>query len=447
MDIQENKSSSFIDIGKNQFHQFLESNIAAGVVLIVCTIIAILWSNSLFSETYDNLWHTELAFRIGSVELSMHLSHWVNDALMAIFFFVVGLEIKREVIDGELSTVKKAALPVFGALGGMILPAAIFLLLNYNQEGSNGWGVPMATDIAFSLGILNLLGKRVPVSLKIFLVALAIVDDLGAISVIAIFYSADLQLQFLVEAASLFTLLILLNWLNVRHLWLYAIIGILIWYFFLQSGIHATVAGVLIAMTIPIKRGKSIPEFNEKLKQFKISESGCTSYTLTDKMISKLDKLESEVIELQSPLQRTEHMMHKVINFFIMPVFALANAGVHISGTGIEPYTYIGINIAVALFIGKSLGITLFVWLSVKMKFTELPDNLRLIHFFGVAILGGIGFTMSLFISNLAFSDQIILDSAKLGILVGSFIASVTGYFFLSYLLPKNGEIKESKLS
>ncbi len=432
-------SKGAIDLSK-QFHQFMESNIAAGVVLIVATIISLLWANSIFSESYHNLWHTELAVRIGSTELSMHLSHWVNDALMALFFFAVGLEIKREVIAGELSSPRKAALPAFGALGGMLLPAVIFLILNGDQPGANGWGIPMATDIAFSLGILNLLGNRVPVSLKIFLVALAIVDDLGAILVIAVFYSSNLHLQYLIEAGSLLSLLILLNWLNVRLLWVYFVVGALVWFFFLQSGIHATIAGVLVAMSIPIKRGKPITEFNEKILNFRIKESGSTPYTLTDKTIRKLDKLERHVIELQSPLQRIEHMMHKSINFFIMPVFALANAGVHLSGSGVEPFTYIGFNVAIALLIGKTLGITLLVWLSLKLKLTELPDKLKIIHFFGVAILGGIGFTMSLFISNLAYTEPLMLDAAKLGVLTGSFFASIIGYVFLAYLLPRNEE-------
>jgi NhaA family Na+:H+ antiporter len=431
-------STNVLDISRRRFHQFLENDASGGVLLILSTIIALLWANSSFNQSYEHLLHTDISFKFGSFQMGMGLLHWVNDGLMAVFFFVIGLEIKREIVAGELSTWKKASLPALGAIGGMALPAIIFVLFTLGKDGMQGWGVPTATDIAFSLGILNLLGKRVPLPLKIFLVALAIVDDLGAIMIIGIFYSSNLQLEYLVQAFALLSFALLMNWMKVRKPWVFVVVGLLVWYFFLQSGIHASIAGVLVAFTIPIRRKMKVRKFNEILKGMEINRSGCTPYTLTDHEMHRLDYLKKEMRDVQSPLQRLEHMLHKTINYLIMPVFALVNAGVYMGGEGMGPYTYIGINIALALFFGKTIGISLVAYLGVKLKLAELPSGVKFSQLFAVAILGGLGFTMSLFISNLAFTDAAMLSSAKIGVLTGSATAGFIGYIVLSKILPKD---------
>ena len=435
--MQEMASNRVIQASRRRFHQFLENDASGGILLIVHTIIALLWANSAFHYSYEHLWHTEIALKIGSFEVGMHLLHWVNDGLMAIFFFVVGLEIKREVIAGELSSMRKAALPALGALGGMVLPALVFSALTFGKDGSQGWGIPMATDIAFSLGILSLLGKRVPLSLKVFLVALAIVDDLGAIMVIAIFYSSNLQLEYLIQALALISLLLIINWMKVRKPWVYVVIGTIVWYFFLKSGIHATIAGVLVAFTVPVRRNLMTNEFNDHVDKFNLCDDCATSYTLPDQEIHKLDNLKRQIKMVQSPAQRIEHMLHKLVNYFIMPAFALGNAGVVLDGSNMGPYGYLSLSVALALFVGKALGITLLSWGGVKLGLAELPQNIKWSHMFGVAILGGLGFTMSLFISNLAYFDLSMLNAAKLGVLGGSLVAGVVGYLLLSKILPR----------
>lgn len=427
-----------VETSRRRFHQFLENDASGGVLLIMCTIIALLWANSDFYHSYEHLLHTEISFKVGSFELSMGLLHWVNDGLMAVFFFVIGLEIKREIVSGELSTWKKASLPVLGAVGGMAFPALIFVALTHGEPGLQGWGVPTATDIAFSLGILNLLGKRVPLPLKIFLVALAIVDDLGAIMVIAAFYSSNLQLHYLVQAFSLLSFSMLMNWMKVRVPWIFIVVGVFVWLFFLQSGIHASIAGVLVALTIPIRRKQKIRKFNNIINGLSLERSGATAYTLPDAEMHKLDYLKKEMRDVQSPAQRLEHMLHNAINYFIMPVFALVNAGVHLDGDGLGSYAYIGINIAMGLFFGKAIGISLVSYIGCKLKLAELPTGVKYSQLFAVAILGGLGFTMSLFISNLAFTDTAMLNSAKIGVLGGSAIAGFIGYIVLSKLLPKD---------
>lgn len=435
--MQQSATSRRVRLNRRMFHQFLESDASGGILLIICTIIALMWANSAFHESYEHLWHTEFAIRFGEFELGMHLLHWVNDALMAIFFFVVGLEIKREIVAGELSSKKKAALPALGAIGGMLLPAALFVGLTYGKAGVDGWGIPMATDIAFSLGILNLLGKRVPLPLKVFLVALAIVDDLGAIMVIAMFYTSNLQLEYLFQALALISLLLVFNWTGLRKPPIYVAIGIVVWYFFLKSGIHATIAGVLVAFTIPIKRKERISKFNEIVSGFGLNAEGATEHTLPDAEIHKLDYLHKQIRDVQSPVQRIEHLLHNMVNYFIMPVFALANAGVHLTGGGSgADLTYLSVNVALALIVGKTVGITLLAMIGVKMKFAELPLGVKPIQLMAVAILGGLGFTMSLFVSNLAYYDMAMLNAAKVGVLAGSLFAGIAGYLLLSKLFP-----------
>ncbi|QZE15585.1 Na+/H+ antiporter NhaA [Halosquirtibacter laminarini] len=422
-----------------RFHQFLEADASGGVLLIVCTFAALLWANSPFKEAYEHLLHSEIAFHIGSFHFEMHLLHWVNDVLMAIFFFVVGLEIKREIIAGELSSLKKAVLPALGAVGGMLLPAVFFVMMAAGRPGAQGWGIPMATDIAFSLGILSLLGKRVPLPLKVFLVALAIVDDLGAIVVIALFYTSNLAVGYLYYALAILAVMFVMNRQKVYKIYPYVILGIIVWYFFYLSGIHATIAGVLVAFTIPIRRELDEKIFNKTLKKISIDSEHVTDYTISDEDIHKIDHLRKNAKRVLSPVQYLEHKLHKVVNFFIMPVFAVANAGVDLSsggGSG-EDYSYISLCVGLSLLLGKTFGIVGVAWLGVKLKIAELPKSIKWKHMFGVAMLGGLGFTMSLFISNLAYMDVAMLSAAKVGVLVGSTVSGILGYFYLKLTLPK----------
>lgn len=419
----------------------METEASGGLLLIVATVIALICVNSSMKDTYEHFWHAIAGFSIGSFTLEMSLTHWINDALMAIFFFVVGLEIKREIISGELSSLKKATLPAIGALGGMVVPALIYVAITYGKEGVAGWGIPMATDIAFSLGILSLLGKRVPVSLKIFLVALAIVDDLGAILVIALFYTSSLQFSYLFIGIAILFILFLLNWKRVKNPWVYGILGTIVWYYFYMSGIHATIAGVLVAFAIPIRRNMSVSEFNKKLSNVKLIKEEADSFTLSDSDIHKLDKVKKDIISVKSSVQTLEHSLHKFVNYMIIPLFALANAGVYIESDGLGDHGYISNAVMSGLFFGKSIGITLFAWLGVKLKIAELPSGVYWKNIFGVAILGGLGFTMSIFITNLAFTEHDMLTPAKIGVLGGSMLSGLIGFIFLNNTL-KNRSVE-----
>ena len=426
---------------RDPFDRFFSIEASGGILLLIATVIALVWANSPWQENYHHLWETHLSFDIGRFHLSKSFHHWINDGLMAIFFFVVGLEIKREVLVGELSSVKKSSLPIAAALGGMVIPALIYTVLNKSPETAAGWGVPMATDIAFSLGILNLLGKRVPLSLKVFLVAFAIVDDIGAVLVIAFFYSADIQTNALIIAVIFFLLLVLMNRMKIRSIHLYMIIGWVVWYYFLISGIHPTLAGVLIAFTIPVKRKINVRSFRnsmeQSLKPFCIE--GCDDkMILTHEQLASVDNMKEEVSYVQSPLQSLEHRLHGFVTFIVMPLFALANAGVTFQGVeGSGIFKDLSLQIETSLILGKVVGIVLFTFLSIKFGFANLPDNVKWVHILGIGFLGGIGFTMSLFIANLAFRVGAALDPAKLGILVGSLIAGAIGYLILRYTLKK----------
>lgn len=426
---------------KDPFDRFFSIEASGGILLLIATVVALVWANSPWKENYHHFWEVHLSFELGSFHLSKSIHHWINDGLMAIFFFVVGLEIKREVLVGELSSVKKSSLPIAAALGGMVIPALLYTMLNESPDTASGWGVPMATDIAFSLGILNLLGKRVPLSLKVFLVAFAIVDDIGAVLVIAFFYSTDIQTTALMIAGILFMLLILLNRLHVRSIHVYMIIGWVVWYYFLISGIHPTLAGVLIAFTIPVKRKINIRSFRksmeENLKPFCIE--GCEDkMILTHAQVASVDNIKEEVYYVQSPLQSLEHRLHGFVTFIVMPLFALANAGVTFQGVeGAGIFKDLSLQIETSLIIGKVIGIFLFTFLSIKFRLASMPQNVKWVHILGIGFLGGIGFTMSLFIANLAFRVGTNLDPAKLGILVGSLIAGVVGYLILRYTLKR----------
>ncbi|HXH62215.1 MAG TPA: Na+/H+ antiporter NhaA, partial [Fimbriimonadaceae bacterium] len=344
--------------------RFIESQASGGIILLACTVIALVWANSPYGDTYQHLWETEVSVQFGGPAFSLPLHAWINDALMALFFLLVGLEIKREILVGELSTLKNASLPIMAALGGMVVPALIYFGINRGGEGSSGWAVPMATDIAFSLGILALLGKRAPLSLKVFLTALAIVDDLGAVIVIALFYSGSLNMGALQTAGLLFLILVLLNAVGVRNLVPYMVVGVGLWLALLSSGIHATIAGVVLALTIPTRVRMNADEFLDKgrdlLKRFEEGRTTDESNALlSEERQNALHAIEKSCEGVQMPLQRLEHNLHTPVNYLIMPLFALANAGVVLHGVGFGQLSeHVTLGIVLGLLIGKVVGIS-----------------------------------------------------------------------------------------
>ncbi|HKG06375.1 MAG TPA: Na+/H+ antiporter NhaA [Pedobacter sp.] len=369
-------------ISLQSFKEFFNSGKTGGILLLICVVISLGIANSNSKDNFASL----LSANIGPYTISA----WINDGLMAIFFLLVGLEIKRELVAGELSSAKKAALPVIAALGGMLLPAIIYFYFNKDTATSSGWGIPMATDIAFALALIAMLGKNIPASLKIFLAALAIVDDLGAILVIAIFYTSEVHFDCLLMAAAILVLLMTFNYFNIKPLYFYLIPGIALWYFIHHSGIHATIAGVLLALTIPAKTNN------------------------------------------ESPLEKLEHLLHTPVNYLIMPVFALANTNItfqrEMTGGLASP---LGLGIILGLFAGKTIGVTLFSWLAVKVKLGSLPTGSGWKHIIGLGMLAGIGFTMSIFISLLSFSDPMNITEAKFAVLCASVISGLAGFIFL----------------
>tara|TARA_B100001094_G_scaffold308469_1_gene341150 strand:+ start:97 stop:1269 length:1173 start_codon:yes stop_codon:yes gene_type:complete len=376
------------------FKWFFQLEAASGLVLLIAAIIALIISNSNFSELYFNTLEQYLFIGINTFGLKLSVHHWINDLLMAIFFFFVTLEIKREFIQGELSNLKKALLPIIGAVGGMLIPALFYVAINFeNTETLNGWAIPSATDIAFSLGILSLLGSRVPISLKIFLTALAIIDDLGAILIIAFFYSGDLSVSYLSLILISYIFLLILNKFGIKKFFPYLLIGSFMWFFTYKSGIHATIAGVLLASTIP--------------------------HRLKEKDFSLLIKL--------------EHAISPYVAFMIMPIFAFANAGVSLEGLSLSSLLLpVPLGILLGLFIGKQLGVMIFCFIAVKLGAAQMPDNSNWLSLYGVSVLTGIGFTMSLFVGNLAFVENIqYIDGVKIGVLTGSLMSTVFGYLIL----------------
>ncbi len=371
------------------FKDFFDSEKAGGLILIACTILSLLIANTGFSTTYQDFWHLQLA--------GHSITHWVNDGLMSIFFLLIGLELEREIYKGELSNFKEALLPIFGALGGILIPAGLFMLFNWGTATQSGAGIPMATDIAFALGILSLLGNRVPLSLKVFLTALAVIDDLGAILIIAVFYTKAIIWTKLMIALGIFALLLIFNRLKIRNLIPYLLGGVVMWYFMLQSGVHATITGVLLAFAVPFGNG----------------DNKSSSYIL-------------------------QHFLHKPVAFIILPVFALANTAIGLSGNLTEIFTQnYSIGIAAGLIIGKPLGIFLLTLLAVKAGFCKLPADLSWKSIAGVGFLGGIGFTMSIFITLLAFDSETIINHAKLIILTSSVLARLIGFIILTNPLKK----------
>ncbi|MCB0615982.1 MAG: Na+/H+ antiporter NhaA [Phaeodactylibacter sp.] len=425
------------------FRQFIRQEASSGILLIICTVIALAWANSPLSGFYFSLWETPVSVTIGTSSFSKPLLLWVNDGLMAIFFFSIGLEIKREVIDGELSSFRKAALPMVAALGGMLVPAGLFFLLHRGNEGIESWGIPMATDIAFSLGILSLLGSRAPLSLKVFLTAFAIVDDIGAVLVIALFYAHEVDWNALAISASLLAFLFICNFLfSIKRNWVYIIVGAGVWYYVFKSGIHPTIAGVLVAFTVPATNNIRLKHFTQSIRDFlddfRIEKAKEGGPFLPQKELDTLAGLKSNVRAVQPPLQRMEYLLNDFVAYFVMPLFALANAGVMLRG-GLEvAYQPLFLHIAVALLVGKIVGIVVFSWVAVRLRVAGLPTGANWTQMAGLGFLGGIGFTMALFIANLALEDGALLAQAKLGILAGSLVAGTVGYFLLRWSLPQD---------
>ncbi len=428
------------------FQKFVKIESLSGILLFGSTILALILANSRVGEQFLSIWSYKIGIDTSfDFQLIKPLTLWINDALMAVFFFLIGLEIKRELLIGELNSVKKASFPLFAAIGGMVIPVILFLALNRNPDSDQAWGIPMATDIAFSLAILGLLGNRVPLGLKVFLTAFAIVDDLGAVLVIAFFYSSSIQWGLILAALALLGILFLLSFLNVYSRYLTLGVGIVIWYLFLKAGIHPTIAGVLVALTVPIRQRIDLGTYTDKLCEIvdNVQKMRDQNTPLLSKdQIEEIDNLEDWTEKVQSPLQHLEHKLHNWVAFLIMPVFALSNAGIAIRGNS-DMDTYLAFTIMAGLVLGKLLGISVFSWLSVKTGLADLPEGVNFKQIIGIGLLAGVGFTMSIFVANLAFPEHPqLLDSAKLGILLGSLVAGIGGYLVLRFSSRKT-EIKE----
>jgi NhaA family Na+:H+ antiporter len=423
------------------FERFLKRQSSSGILLLIAAITAMLWSNSPYADVYFNFWNEELTFGVGSFKQSEPLRLWVNDGLMALFFFVVGLEIKREVLAGELSTIKDMVLPLSAAIGGMVVPALIFVLVEGNTEMAKGWGIPMATDIAFSLGVLSLLGSRVPIGLKVFLTALAIVDDIGAILIIALFYSNDIQWVYLEAASGLFVLLLIFNYFDLRIVPLYILIGFFVWFCFLKSGVHPTVAGVLVALTIPARRKIKMKDFIEQTKstllKLKNANWPGSKVLLGKEQVSAVDNVAESVKKVRSPVQRLENSLSDVTANLVMPIFALANASIVIVADEFDLLNRVTLGVGLGLLLGKVSGVSLFSWLSVRLGWAQLPTGVTWTQIIGAGFLAGIGFTMSLFITNLAYADSTVINASKIGIVIGSLLAGIIGFVIIKISFSK----------
>jgi len=366
----------------------------SGILLLLFAMLALIIVNSPLQSLYFEIKYTYIPINIGDFSFTKNVSHWVNDGLMAIFFFIIGLELKREILEGELSSFDRMVLPAIAAIGGMLAPAVVYVLINYsNPENMSGWAIPTATDIAFSLAVLLLLGKSVPLSLKVFLLSLAIIDDLGAVLIIAFFYTSEISMIYLSYSAAVLALLILLNLSGSQKMYIYILLGIFLWYFVLKSGVHATIAGVLLATTIPNNQKNSIDD---------------------------------------SMLKQLEHKLHNFVGILVLPIFAFFNSDINFSDVTLDSlYSPLSLGIVLGLLLGKPIGITFFTYIGMKTKLFKLPDDVTLKDIFGLSFLCGIGFTMSLFINGLAFSDPVLVDSSKLGIFIGSIVSAVVGYLIL----------------
>ncbi|MGQ9605971.1 MAG: Na+/H+ antiporter NhaA [Thermogutta sp.] len=424
---RESRPNDWLGITLTPFQEFFRQEAAGGIVLVACAAVAMAWANSPWAADYHELFATVLSVKLGGEGIEKPLLLWINDGLMAVFFFLVGLEIKREVISGELSGFRKAALPAAAAVGGMVVPALIYLLVNWSGDGVRGWAIPMATDIAFVIGILALLGNRVPAAAKVFLVALAIVDDIGAVLVIALFYTDHIHVAVLGSAAGAFAFLVVLNLLGFRSAGLYVLGAAMLWYFVLKSGVHATVAGLLAALTIPARSGRKILPFPAKALHSKghpPEDRQPRETTIATHLLKNLDPLSN----------RLEHALHPWVAFLIMPVFALANAGVTLEKGFLSEFLHpISLGIMAGLFLGKQIGILGASWLAVKAGLAEIPEDVGWRQIHGLGALAGIGFTMSLFIATLGFEQGRLLDTAKTAILAASLLSGILGWFLLRF--------------
>ena len=412
--------------------QFISKESLGGVVLFAATLLAVIVANSPFQEMYFDIWNTKLGFNLGDLSIAMPLTYWIDDGLMAIFFLMVGLEIKREMRVGELSSLQKASFPIVAAVGGMLIPALIFVSINPNNY--IGFGIPMATDIAFALGILMLLGDKVNPALKLFLVALAVVDDLGAVVVVATVYTSEIHTQYFLVAGLIYACIWLLNFKRVTSLWPYLILGIALWVYIHAIGIHATVAGVLLAFAIPIRSKIDEKNFikNQKESVYQFEKNIDTIPILNHKQIDALENMSYSYDKVQNPLVKLEHLLHGFSAFFIMPLFAFSNAGVLIDFSVVSQHLMIVLGVVLGLVIGKPIGIVGFTYLATKLNWIKKPSNLQWNEIIAVGFLGGIGFTMSIFITHLAYAEPTLIDAVKLGVFIASFIAAVIGVILIN---------------
>lgn len=433
-----NQYSSPIEKAIKPIQRFIQQEKSGGIVLGISVVLALILANSPWAEQYFHFFEQRFGFRFNDRPvLEYNLHHWINDGLMSVFFFVVGLELKREIVAGELSNPRNALLPIAAALGGMLVPALIYFVLNPGADVSSGWGIPMATDIAFALGVLYLLGDRIPLSLKIFLTALAIVDDLGAVLVIAFFYTSDISIMKLVIGLVFLLIMMVGNRIGIRNVLFYAIFGILgVWTAFLLSGVHATIAAVLAAFTIPtrvkVKEALYIDRVQQYLQQFREADRNDEHPVLTGEQLHTLDHISKETDGAIPPMQKLEHALHPFVTFIVIPVFALANAGIALDMDVSTLFnTNVSLGVGLGLLIGKVVGVVGFTLLCIKLKIAPYPDGMHFRNLLGLGFLAAIGFTMSLFVTSLAFTDELYMTQAKVGIFVASIIGGVIGYFLL----------------
>jgi NhaA family Na+:H+ antiporter len=427
--------------------QFFRKEAASSILLIAATIIALIWVNSDVGETYHRFWHTKISFTFAHFHISKTLLHWVNDGLMSLFFFTVGLEIKREILVGELATPKKALLPVIAALGGMIVPGLIYAAINIGLPTIHGWGIPVATDIAFALGAVAVFGRRLPVGMRIFLAAFAIADDLGAVVIIAIFYTKEIVWSNLIISLFLTLGLAVANFFWIRQTLIYAILGLAVWFFVLGSGVHPTIAGVIVSLFVPARGRYDTDNFLQNVKKitekFECEEQSCGySILLNQEHLYAVQALELACHDVETPLQRLMHALHPWVAFVILPLFALGNTGLVFRGIVFSEMVSnpVIIGVIFGLVVGKPIGIMLFSYISVKSGMASLPQQVRWSHILGGAMLGGIGFTMSLFLSELSFSDPHIIDYARFAILAGSILSAVFGMSFLGFFTSSDSD-------
>ncbi|WP_457748882.1 Na+/H+ antiporter NhaA [Sulfurimonas sp.] len=422
------------------FEHFLHAQTTTGLILMGMTIVALIIANSPFYETYQHIIHTKIEFDIGSLQIKNSLYHWINNGLMAIFFFMIGLEIKREILVGELSNIKIAILPIFSAIGGMLVPALIFISINQDGIGANGWGIPMATDIAFAISALVLLGNRVSPALVTFLVALAIVDDLGAVLVIALFYTSQIHFDFLLLTGGMFLIMISLNRFGIHAILPYFIVGFFMWFFMLESGVHATIAGVIAAFAIPSKPKIPPLDFTQQTKNLLDEYDNypvATDHTMHEQQKAILQNIKDRIDAVGSPTTRLEQSLHLPVSLLVIPLFALANAGIHINFSSISDVIFepVSLGIIFGLICGKIIGIAGVAFVAIKAGIAKLPQESSMSQIFGVAMLGGIGFTMSIFVADLAFSNNsTLVFQAKIGILTASLLAGFVGFIWLRFI-------------